>query len=184
MNIKELKEKINITFKSIEDVPQEYKKTAFGVILDYFLKNSTPISNPQSTPNTVTQTSSEPLVKLAQECNSNIEKIKNVLEFENNGFILLQPIQGETDKQKQNIACQIILTANIRSLNKEWTAASTLREFVRKNGLGDDGNLAINLKPNPNFRMKGSGKSMMYSLTTTGWRDGLQLIKKLAEPKK
>ncbi len=183
-----IKEKIKLAHKAISDEKEPYKIEAFKIILEKLLGDNSKTEDKGigdqkgvSESEYTTGTISEPLSQLAEKCGIDLQELKNVLDYENNEFILLKKIEGSSDVQKKVTGCQIIITAWMKGKNIEWVKGSILRELVEKNSLGDTSILAKNLNDSGFFRTKGQYRGVEYSLTTNGWQEGLKLITKLAE---
>ena len=183
-----IKEKIKIAHKSVSDEKEPYKLEAFKIILEKLLGDKSKTEDKDlgdqknvSENEDKTGTISEPLSQLAEKCGIGSQELKNVVDYENNEFILLKKIEGKSDVQKKVVACQIIITAWIKGKNIEWVKGSTLRELVEKNSLGDTSSLAKNLNDSGFFRIKGKNRGVKYSLSTQGWQEGIKLITKFAE---
>lgn len=187
MEIDEIKKKIKFAIDAVEGIDKDYKIEAFKIILQNSLagikkqaQNSGPNTNgSQEEENDVDETN--PLVTLAKKVEINLQELKNVLDFEDNEFILLKKIEEQSDSQKQVLGCQIIITAFMKGKNLEWVKGSTLSEFIEKHSLGKPSNLSTNLMNSDLFRKKGKLKGTQYSLTTNGWQDGLKKIAELAK---
>jgi len=189
MDEKTLKEKIKIAHEAVKDEKDPiYKLEAFKIILQNLL---TEIKSGQKIDNSSTENSQlggandmdveSPLLILSKKCEIGLQELKNVLDYENNEFVLLKKIEGTSDVQKKIIACQIIVTAYMKGKNVEWVKGSLLHEFVKKHALGDTSGISKNLIQSGFFRTKGQSKAVEYSLTTQGWQGGLKVITKLAE---
>lgn len=185
MDPEQIKEKIKIAQEIVKDLDDEYKIETFKIVLEKLLSLNQQQTKPQEGTTLEVQgqpeDSSNPLSNLAKKCDINLQELKNVLDYENNEFILLKKIEGTSDVQKKIVACQIIVTAWMKGKNIEWVKGSLLSELVEKNSLGDFSGLSRNLKNSGFFRKKGQFRGTEYSLTTQGWQEGLKLITKLAQ---
>jgi len=184
MEPEKIKEKIKIAKEIVKDLEDEYKIEAFKIVLKKLLSLNHEQTKPQdilSDDQGQPDDASNPLLNLAKKCNISLQELKNVLDYENNEFILLKKIEGDSDAQKKVGGCQIIVTAWMKGKNIEWVKGSSLSELVEKNSLGDLSGLAENLTKSGFFRKKGQLRGTEYSLTTHGWQEGLKLITKLAK---
>jgi len=188
MDVEEIKKMIKLASDAVSELEGSFKLEAFKIILQNSLtgvkkqtQTSDPITEGSEAEDIVNGDVTNPLLALAKKSGINLQEVKNVLDFENNEFILLKKMNEGIDAKNQVLASQLILTARIKGLNEEWTKTSVLHEVVSKNNLGDKGHLALNLSRAGIFRTKGQGKGTEYSLTTNGWQEGLKLITKLAK---
>lgn len=188
MDVEEIKKMIKLASDAVAELEGSFKLEAFKIILQNSLtgiKKQTQISDsiPEGShaEDIDNGDMTNPLLTLAKKSGIDLQEVKNVLDFENNEFILLKKMNQGTDAKNQVLASQLILTAQMKGLNNEWTKTSVLHEVVLKNNLGDEGHLAKNLSKAEIFRTKGKVRSTKYSLTTNGWQEGLKLITKLGQ---
>lgn len=185
MDLEQIKEKIKIAQEVVKDLDGEYKIETFKIVLEKLLSFNQEQTKLQDGATLEVQGQPEDfsttLSNLAKKCNISIQELRNVLDYENNEFILLKKIEGTSIAQKMVVACQIIVTAWMKGKNIEWIKGSLLGKLIEKNSLGDSSNLSTNLKNSELFRKKGQLKGTVYSLTTQGWQEGLKLIAKLGK---
>ena len=188
MDVEEIKTKIKSALDAVAELEGSFKLEAFKIILQNSLtgvkkqtQTSDPITEGSEAKDIVNGDITNPLLALAEKSGINLQEVKNVLDFENNKFILLKKMNQSSDAKNQVLACHLILTAQMEGLNIEWTKTSVLHDVVSKNNLGDQGHLALNLSRAGIFRTKGQAKGTEYSLTTSGWQEGLTLIAKLGK---
>jgi len=184
LDTEKIKSKINEVIELVKDLDDPYRIEAFKIVLDKVLKVGKDDDLQADIPEDVPEDSSiNPMNTLAKEADISVSELKNVFEFEDNEFLLVRKIDEDTDSKKQVMACQLIITANMRGKKTDWVLGSSLREIVNKNGLGNPKNLAANLSKAGIFRTKDSGKASKYSLITEGWQAGLESIKQLSKGK-
>jgi len=189
METSQIKEKIKLALEAVKELEGSYKLEAFKIIFQHSILGTK--KSDESFDDTQTGDSqsrehngndvTNPLLGLAKKCNVSLQELKNILDYENDEFILLKQLELPSVTEKQVTACQIIITAWMKGKNVEWIPGSVLHELVEKNSLGDVTNISKNVKKSGLFRKKGQLKGTVYSLTTNGWQEGLKLLEKLAK---
>ena len=169
-----IKKNYELAKSIVKNLDESYRKEAFTVIFAKLLNNNL-ISNQSNQPFKVLddkQFSSgnlEPLQILSKECNTSIEKIKNIFDYENGKFSIPIKIDGKTDLEKQINVCKLYLTATKKGLKQEYVSSSVLVSFLKEKGL-NTAHLNANLSSKPSiFLMKGKhGKGKKYGISTDG----------------
>lgn len=177
----ELKNKLHIVHEIVKDEDEPYKLEAFKIILSSIIGSSSITKSVVPIDSDSLATDLMVMTQLAQQCNLDVDKLKNILDYTDGKFHLYKKINETTDVRKQIVVCQIIVTAYMKGMNQEWVSGSDLREHVEKNSAGNVKNVAKNLTQSGLFRFRGEKKNSEYSLTTEGWQQGLNLIRQLSE---
>lgn len=190
MKKEEIQAKIREIKKIVDEFEEPYKTESFKILLkneltipSEFLKSGKNLdeklnNKKEQSDTTRIDTSEEILTKIAQACEVSIEKIKDVIDFENNHFILLKKVQGKTLADKQVNASLCLLTAWAKGKDTPWINVTDLTKELKEIPLSIK-HLGENLTRTEFFVPKGTKRGAKYHITTKGWQEGIILIKKL-----
>ena len=118
-----------------------------------------------------------PMKVLAKECNISVEKLKRVIEYDDNEFLFIGDLDESDLTKKRAIVCQCILTAWTRGKGIEWVDNSVLTNCLRKLGINVR-NMNRSIDPKKGiFRTDGKKSGLKYALTIPGWKKGLEILK-------
>lgn len=184
-SIKEIIEKAE---KSVEDVQDpNLKKTAFEVILNKLLQDSSPTRNIASPPTPGSEnkdlTSSINVNNLLSATELSLDEISSVVDIDEEGnFHIITDIPGNTVSSQQRNATLLVLTLHHFLFANREIRSRELNDELRDLGIGSLQNLAANLKGIQNLilaksKKKGAGAS--YRITNPGINYGIDLIRDL-----
>lgn len=181
-----IRSKIDEIKKITDDLAEPYKTESFKILFGIALQKEDPVKSmlhdisKKTTPDTLENDSiNNPMQKLALQCKIPVEKLKDVLDYENKQFILLKKIVGKNTSDKQLAASLCILTAWAKGMNTPWISTLKLGDAIREAGI-DTKHLGENLTKTDFFVIKGVNRGAKYHITTQGWQKGLELLKSLA----
>ena len=118
-----------------------------------------------------------PLQKLADLCDVERNELKDIIDYVDDEFILTGYVDESDFNRRRAKICQYLLTAWMKGKGTEWVNSYTLIESLRKLGIETRN---MNRSTNPKdgiFRTKGRKTAKQYSLTISGWKNGLEMIK-------
>lgn len=122
-----------------------------------------------------------PMKTLASACGVTIEKLKKVVDYDDNDFIFTGNIDEPDFNKKRAKICQYLLTAWTKGKGIEWIDSSVLIESLRKLGM-DTRNMNRSIYTKEGiFRTDGQKSGLKYALTIPGWKNGLKMLKAEAE---
>lgn len=181
MQVKEIKNKIQLAIQAVADVEEPFKTKAFEVVLSRLLEE--PEAKGRPSPVQITfkeaKTLDEKIVRFAKKANLDVDKLKDVFEFKEDKPIFIAKVEG-TDVEKQVKFSQCLLVVFDEIYEKEWLEASILRQMLDDFGT-PLANLARNLTNQKEiFRKMGPKQATKYKLTGQGKKKALELIRELA----
>lgn len=183
--IVQVNKKMNKIKKLLEDEEEPYKTEALKVIYAKFLNDELsfdilPKSTVRSTVRSIQPKDDlNPITKLSRYCEISENEIRNVLEFENEQFVITKKILGNTTAEKQVNASLLILTAWEIGTNTHWIKVTQLADSLRDLHI-DIKHLGENLSARRDyFSIKGTRKGASYHVTTRGIEKGAELLKSL-----
>jgi len=195
MSSEEIKEKISIARKAVENESEPYKTEAFKIILSSLI-SGTPIKSTsksksktktksvkrkkpdKSTPVTFEQKND--ISKLAEKCGVSPDTLSEVVTIKNNVIQLIKrPSIKESEKHILFTLC--ILTCYKILYELEWILAQKLKKCLDESGVGDLRHSASNIKKSSLILDRGSGKGMEYKITGKGMDEAFEIMKKLSK---
>lgn len=191
MERKEILEKIKETEEIVKEVNDEYRGSAFEVVLSFLLKNER-IENgtsfkfkkeqEQNEFSNEEEQTSDGLQELAQKSNVSVEQLKDLIEIKEDGTVeLLIKFDNKLEKEKQMQVAQCIIIVLEIVQKQDWVETTTLTKSVEHSGVSSS-HLSRTLNENNRvFRSTGTGKGTKYKLTGPGRSETFELIKKLIE---
>jgi hypothetical protein len=119
---------------------------------------------------------------LEKRLNLPVEKINNLIHFENNDVVLLFNIPGKSNNEKQINATLLILTLTKLKFNKDEIASKELTKKLKTLGIGSLSILSNNLKQQRQYFVTSGAKGSInfsYKITIPGLNKGIELFKNL-----
>lgn len=185
MNGEELKEKISIAKKAVEDESEPFKTEAFKIILNKLLSTGqSTLNTPSITPRETESTNAngDPVEIFANHIGISKNDLLNVLDFKDDQLSLLR-IKGNKISEQYYYCALMILAFWKISMREEFVSNVKLGRPMSKYGI-PTANLSANLKKT-NYKefivTKGKGKSQEYRITTKGIQQAVEIIKELAQ---
>lgn len=186
MSSDELKEKILIAKKAVENEPEPFKTEAFKIILNKLLNSSGKPSLGSSTTqfkeNDSNGDSDDPLTVLANKAGLSKDDLMNVLDFKDNQFSLLR-VKGK-NKTEQCFYCALMILAFWKiGKGEEFISNVKLGSPISKYGIATSNlSTTLNKQEYSEFIVaKGKGKSKEYRITTKGIQKAFEIITELAQ---
>lgn len=182
MNDEEIQKRINKIKNIVKDFEEPYKTESFKILFEKEISKNENLNHQthelQENVRQSKSTQNKPLEFLAKACETNIEQIRDVFEFENEEFAILKKIPGDNTAEKQINASLCILTAWAKGMNVPWLKVIDLGKAIKEIPLSTK-HLGENITKTEYFVRKGNSKGAKYHITTAGLNEGIRLIKKL-----
>lgn len=181
MQVKEIKNKIQLATQAVADVEEPFKTKAFEVVLSRLLEEPEAKERPSLAQTTLKEAKSldEKIVRFAKKASLDVDKLTDVFEFKEDKPVFIARVEG-TDAEKQVKISQCLLIMFSEMYEKDWLETLSLRKMLDDYGI-PLANLARNLKRQKGiFRKMGQKQATKYKLTGQGKKKALELIRELA----
>lgn len=181
MQVKEIKNKIQLAIQAVVDVEEPFKTKAFEVVLSRLLEEPEAKGRPSPVQTTLKEakTLNEKIARFAKKVNLDVDKLKDVFEFKEDKPLFIAKVEG-TNAEKQVKFSQCLLVVFDEIYERDWLETSILRQMLDDYGISL-ANLARNLTNRKEiFRKMGQTQATKYKLTGQGKKKALELIRELA----
>lgn len=193
MSSEEIKEKISIAKKAVENESEPYKTEAFKIILSSLISGAPIKSTSKSKTKTKSVREKKPdkstpvtfeqkndISELAEKCGVSSDTLSEVVTIKNNVIQLIKrPSIKESEKHILFTLC--ILTCYKILYELEWIQSHTLKKCLDESGVGDLTHSAQYIKKSSLILDRGSGKGMEYKITGKGMDKAFEIMKKLSK---
>ena len=189
MNLKDVKAKIEIAKKAVEEEEEPIKTAAFQVIFSKILEPNDITRKIEPNSSQKTKTGAEKVSadlddrkrELANQCNIDVTELDDVFYFKDELVQVLPTLPG-TGPEKHVIAAQCILIAYDIVYKQAWVKAVDLAQCFKLSKINLLNHLARNLnKHKQSFRSQGKKKGVEYKITESGKKSAFTTVKRLAK---